>query len=195
MDAMDVLLKRRSVPARAMVEPGPDAAALERILRAGTRVPDHGKLTPWRIQILRKDGQRRLGKAMAEIFARENPDATEALIEATRQKPALAPLLLVVILKPQARPNVPELEQILSGGALCQNILVAAHAQGHCGSWITGWAAFHPEVIELLGHNPATDKIIGFIYLGTPAEPMEDRPRPALSDVASEWTGPLVEVA
>lgn len=73
MDALDLLLKRRSVPARNMVEPGPDAAALERILRAGTRVPDHGKLAPWRIQLLRKDGQRRLGEAMAEIFARETP--------------------------------------------------------------------------------------------------------------------------
>jgi len=195
MDAMDLLLQRRSVPARNMVEPGPDATALERILRAGTRVPDHGKLAPWRIQLLRKDGQRRLGDAMAEIFAAENPDATEAVVEAMRQKPALAPLLLVVTLKPQVSPKVPEVEQILSGGALCQNILVAAHAQGYCGSWVTGWQAFHPGVIELLGHNPATDKILGFISLGTPTEPMEDRPRPALSDIATEWSGPLVQVA
>ena len=128
MDALDLLLKRRSVPARNMVEPGPDAAALERILRAGTRVPDHGKLAPWRIQVLRKDGQRRLGETMAEIFARENAEANEAQIEAMRQKPALAPLLLVITHKPQPG-KIPELEQILSGGALCQNILMAAHAR------------------------------------------------------------------
>ncbi|MDR6289659.1 nitroreductase [Inquilinus ginsengisoli] len=195
MEAIDLLLQRRSVPARNMVEPGPDAAALERILRAGTRVPDHGKLAPWRIQVLRKDGQRRLGEVMAGIFARENADATEALIEAMRQKPALAPLLLVVTHKPAPSAKIPELEQILSGGALCQNILMAAHAQGFCGSWITGWPAYHRQVVELLGHNPATDKILGFIYLGTPSEPMEDRPRPALSDVVSEWAGPLVQVA
>lgn len=194
MDALDLLLKRRSVPARNMVEPGPDAAALERILRAGTRVPDHGKLAPWRIQVLRKDGQRRLGEAMAEIFARETADATEALVEAMRQKPTLAPLLLVITHKPQPG-KIPELEQILSGGALCQNILMAAHAQGFCGSWITGWPAFHPRIVELLGHDPATDKILGFIYLGTPSEPMEDRPRPALSDVVSEWSGAPVQVA
>jgi nitroreductase len=195
MEAIDLLLQRRSVPARNMVEPGPDAAALERILRAGTRVPDHGKLAPWRIQVLRKDGQRRIGDALAEIFARENADATEALIEAMRQKPALAPLLLVVTHKAAPGAKIPELEQILSGGALCQNILMAAHAQGFCGSWITGWPAYHPQVVELLGHNPATDKILGFLYLGTPSEPMEDRPRPALSDVVTEWTGPLVQVA
>ena len=157
-------------------------------------MPDHGKLAPWRIQVLRKDGQRRLGEAMAEIFARENPDATEALVEATRLKPTLAPLLLVVTLTPQPG-KIPELEQILSGGALCQNILVSAHAQGYCGSWITGWPAFHPQIIELLGHDPATTRILGLIYLGTPTEPMEDRPRPALSDVVSEWSGPLVQVA
>ena len=101
MEAIDLLLQRRSVPARNMVEPGPDAAALERILRAGTRVPDHGKLAPWRIQVLRKDGQRRIGDALAEIFARENADATEALITAHPADPHRPPLAVATLAPPE----------------------------------------------------------------------------------------------
>ncbi len=195
MDAIDLLLARRSVVAANIGEPGPDDAALDTILRAATRVPDHGKLAPWRIQVLRKEGQRRLGDLLADLFACEIPDARPKQIEFERQRPQRAPLLLVVTAKIRKDHKIPEMEQMLSGGAVCTSILIAANALGHCAQWITEWPAYRPEVARALGHDPACDRIIGFVYIGTPTEPPVERPRPALADVVSEWTGEMAEQA
>lgn len=192
MDTIDLLLKRRSVVAANITEPGPDAEALETILRAATRVPDHGKLAPWRIQVLRKDGQSRLGDLFADLFAKEIPEANEKQIEFERQRPQRAPVLLVVTAKITKPHKIPELEQLLSGGAVCTNMLIAANALGFCAQWLTEWPAYRPEITRALGHDPETDQIIGFVYIGTPAEPPSERPRPALDDVVSEWTGEAV---
>lgn len=192
MDTIDLLLKRRSVVAANITEPGPDAHALETILRAATRVPDHGKLAPWRIQVLHKDGQSRLGDLFADLFAKEIPEANEKQIEFERQRPQRAPVLLVVTSKIAKPHKIPELEQLLSGGAVCTNMLIAANALGFCAQWLTEWPAYRPEITRALGHDPETDQIIGFVYIGTPVEPPTERPRPALEDVVSEWTGETV---
>ena len=189
MDTIDLLLTRRSVVAANMAEPGPDAAQLEIILRAATRVPDHGKLAPWRIQVLRKEGQSRLGDILADLFAKEIPGANAKQVEFERQRPQRAPLLLVVTAKIVKPHKIPEMEQMLSGGAVCTNLLIAANALGFCAQWLTEWPAYRPEVARALGHDPDTDQIIGFLYIGTPTEPPTERPRPALDEVASEWTG------
>jgi nitroreductase len=190
MDTIDLLLTRRSVVAKDMGEPGPDDATLDKILGAGIRVPDHGKLGPWRIQVLRKAGQKALGEVLAKIYAAENPGAEERLVEAERQRPQRAPILLAVTARIDPHhPKIPVMEQQLSGGALCQNILVAAHASGFVAQWLTEWPAFHPEVRKALGHAPETE-IIGFIYIGTPMTPPNERPRPTLEQVVSEWTEP-----
>jgi nitroreductase len=190
MDALTLLTTRRSVAARNLTGPGPDHAALERILRIATRVPDHGKLTPWRIQVLRAGGQRALGRFLADLHAALTPEATPAQIAFEQAKIEMAPLLLVVTSHPVASPKAPEMEQLLSGGAVCLSILLAAHALGFGGSWVTGWGAYRPETLAFLGHDPAKDKILGLVFLGTPKEAVEDRPRPDLSDVVSEWNGP-----
>ncbi|GHD59768.1 nitroreductase [Thalassobaculum fulvum] len=190
MDTIDLLLTRRSVVAKDMGEPGPDDATLDKILGAGIRVPDHGKLGPWRIQVLRKAGQKALGEVLAKIYAADNPGAEERLVEAERLRPQRAPILLAVTARIDPHhPKIPVMEQQLSGGALCQNILVAAHASGFVAQWLTEWPAFHPEVRKALGHAPETE-IIGFIYIGTPMTPPNERPRPTLEQVVSEWTGP-----
>ena len=192
MDTIDLLLKRRSVVAANITEPGPDAAALEIILRAATRVPDHGKLAPWRIQVLHKDGQRRLGDLLANLFAKEIPEANAKQIEFERHRPQRAPVLLVVTSKVLKPHKIPEMEQLLSGGAVCTSILIAANALGFCAQWLTEWPAYRPEVARALGHDPDSDQIIGFVYIGTPAEPPTERPRPALEEVVSEWPGEAV---
>ena len=192
MDTIDLLLKRRSVVAANITEPGPDAAALETILRAATRVPDHGKLAPWRIQVLHKEGQERLGDLFADLFAKEIPEANDKQIEFERQRPQRAPVLLVVTSKVIKPHKIPELEQLLSGGAVCTNMLIAANALGFCAQWLTEWPAYRPEITRALGHDPESDQIIGFVYIGTPAEPPTERLRPALEDVVSEWTGEAV---
>lgn len=190
MDTLDLLLTRRSISAKDMAEPGPDDATLQKILSAGIRVPDHGKLGPWRIQVLRKPGQEALGAVLAEIFKAENPQAEERQVELERKRPQRAPILLAVTARiDPLHPKIPVMEQKLSGGALCQNILVAAHASGFAAQWLTEWPAYHPAVREVLGHAPDTE-IIGFIYIGTPTVPPSERPRPTLEQAVSEWTGP-----
>lgn len=192
MDTIDLLLKRRSVVAANITEPGPSAAALDIILRAATRVPDHGKLAPWHIQVLHKEGQRRLGDILAGLFAKEMPEANDKQIEFERQRPQRAPLLLVVTAKIRKFHKIPEMEQMLSGGAVCTNILIAANALGYCAQWLTEWPAYRPEVARALGHDPESDQIIGLVYIGTPAEPPTERVRPELGDVVSEWNGETV---
>ena len=191
MDTIDLLLTRRSVVAKDMGEPGPDAATLEKILAAGIRVPDHGKLGPWRIQVLHKPGQAALGEVLATIFAAEHPEAEERQVELERQRPQRAPVLLAVTARVDPHhPKIPLMEQQLSGGALCQNILVAAHASGFVAQWLTEWPSYHPAVRQALGHSPDTE-ISGFIYIGTSTSPPNERPRPAFETVVSEWTGPV----
>jgi nitroreductase len=185
---IDLLLTRRSALAITLGEPGPDDESLEKILRAGIRVPDHGRTEPWRIQVLHKDAQRALADVCVEIFKREHPAAAEVQIAFERKRPQRSPVLLIVTShpKPERFGKVPEIEQTLSSAAVCQNILIATEALGYNAQWVTDWLAYHPEVRETLGHQADT-KIIGFIHIGTASEPPNERPRPEFETIVSEW--------
>jgi nitroreductase len=187
MDAVELLLTRRSVLAANLGPPGPDDAALGTMLRIATRVPDHGKLAPWRIQILREDGQQRLGDLTARLYAEANPAATEKQIEFERRRLQRAPLLLAVTAKIRPNHKIPEMEQLLSAGTVCFSLLAASKALGYAAQWLTEWPAYRREVVEALGHDPATDRIVGFVYVGTAREAPAERPRPDLGDVVSVW--------
>lgn len=189
MDALELLLTRRSAVVRNLGEPGPTDDELVTIVSAGIRVPDHGKLYPWRIQILDGDAQIQLGEVFAATFAAENPEATEDEIEIERQRPTRAPALIVVTshLQPD-HPKIPVIEQTLSGGAVCQNLINAAHALGYGAQWITEWPAYDDDVKRALGHD-AAEHIAGFVYIGTPVEPPSERRRAQLGDVVTWWRG------
>ena len=191
MEAIDLLIERRSVVAKNMTEPGPSADELEKILQAGLRVPDHGRIFPWRIQVLDKQGQAALGDVFADSFKRDNPDATDEDVEFERMRPQRAPVFLAITayLNHERAAKVPLMEQKLSGGALCQNILNASHAMGYVAQWLTEWPSYHPDVRRALGHSENTE-IIGFMYIGTAAEPPTERKRAELADVVSNWSGP-----
>ena len=180
---LELLLTRRSVVVASQTEPGPSREDLETILRCAIRVPDHGKLAPWRIQVVQSDARERLGSVFADVFKAKNPDADDARLELERQRPQRAPLLLVVSTK-IASERVPRLEQILSGGAVCQNILIAATALGYASQWLSEWVNYDADVKAHLGVAP-TDEILGFIYLGTAKENPKERPRPELEEVVS----------
>ena len=188
ISTIDLLLTRRSVLAMNLGEPGPDEDSLQKILRAGIRVPDHGRAEPWRIQILHKDAQRALAEICVEIFKRENPAAAEVQIDAERERPQRSPLLLIVTShpKPEKFAKVPEIEQTLSSAAVCQTILIATQALGYNAQWVTDWPAYHPEVRAALGHQVDT-KIIGFIHIGTASELPNERPRPEFETIVSKW--------
>lgn len=185
---IDLLLTRRSVLAKDLIPPGPTAEELETILRCGLRIPDHSRAEPWRIQVLDKPAQQALGDFCAELFQREHPDAKDVFIELERQRPQRSPTLLVVTFHVNAQKlaKFPEVEQLLSCAALCQNILVAVAALGYRGQWLTDWPAYHPEVIRYLGHGDGT-QIVAFIHIGSVETPPNERPRPDFDAVVSEW--------
>lgn len=180
---IDLLLTRRSLVAANQTEPGPSAEDLESILRCAVRVPDHGKLTPWRIQVVQGKAQERLGEVFADVFKAKNPDASDERLELERQRPQRAPLLLIVSTKIELE-RAPRLEQILSGGAVCQNILIAATALGCASQWLSEWINYDPDVKAHLGISPS-DEILGFMYLGSASEKPKERPRPELEEVVS----------
>lgn len=188
---VELLLTRRSVLAKDLIEPGPGAEDLDTIVKAGLRVPDHGKVEPWRIQILRKPAQRALSELCFGIFERENPTVNPAQLAAERERMQRSPVLLVVSShpNPQRFDKVPAIEQVLSAGALCQNMLIAAQALGYGAQWVTGWPAYHAEVRMALGHTADTD-IVGFVHMGTVAEVPNERPRPDRNAIVSEWVPP-----
>jgi nitroreductase len=186
MDAIEALTSRRS-PAR-FVEPAPDQATLEAILRTAMRAPDHGKLKPWRFIILRGEARRRFGDVMAEAMKRREPDAPENLIEREREKPLRAPLIVVLAAALKESHKIPVVEQLLAAGAAAQNIMLAAHALGFGAAWKTGAPAYDAYVKAELGLEPG-DAIVGFLYLGTPAAAPAALPPAELGDFVRAWPG------
>jgi nitroreductase len=182
----DYLLTRRSMGMAFLKEPGPTASELEQILTIGTRVPDHGKIAPWRLVVIEGEARQQAGERLAEIAARNDPDLDEGSLEIERQRFLPAPLTIGVISAPQAHPKVPELEQLLSAGNVAFNLLHAAHALGYAASWVTRWYAFDAEAARMLGARDG-ERFVGFVHVGTTTAVMEDRPRPALADVVSRW--------
>lgn len=185
---IEFMQRRRSVLAANLVEPGPDDAALKTILEVATRVPDHAKLTPWRIRILNKPAQQALADVYKSSFERANPDANETLVRAAHERLTKSPLLLIVVStpNPDKYEKVPLIEQQLSAGAVCTNILIAAGALGFGAQWLTGGPAYDAAVHEALGLGEL-DAIAGLMHIGTPTEPPRERPRPDLNEVVSEW--------
>lgn len=184
--ALSLLQTRRSGKPRDMVEPGPDAAQLDAILSVAIRTPDHGKLAPWRFLVIAKDKRSALAALLLDAYRVDKPEAGRLEIEAIEQFAHQAPTLVVAFAKPARASHIPLWEQELSAGAACMNLLTAAHASGFVGSWLTGWATYSTAVREGLG-GTADEKIAGFIFIGTPSRPLEERPRPERSSVIAEW--------
>ena len=185
-DAIELLKTRRSVKPREMTGPGPSAAELETILTIGARVPDHGKLAPWRFIIFEGDARQRAGEVIAKVFARKNPGAPAADVEIERKRLTDAPLVIGIVSFTRPHPKVPAFEQELSAGASAMNIVTAATALGYGACWLTGWFAFDRDVLDGLGLKP-DEKLAGFVHIGKPTKPSEDRPRPFLSDIVTRF--------
>jgi len=181
-DAIDLLLSRRSGSAKAMEKPGPSKKQLAEILKAGARAPDHGKLFPWRFIVFEGKGRERFGNILAEILEAE--DERSKQIEEERGRFLRAPLVIGVISAAREQIKIPVWEQELSAGAVCQNILIAAHALGFVGNWLTEWYAYHPQVKDRLGLKPG-ERVAGFIYIGTSSVDLEERPRPDMEKIVS----------
>ena len=189
MDSLDLLDHRRSTPARQLGEPGPSPQQLERLLGAAIRVPDHGKLTPWRLLLIRGDARVELGEKLAQIHQRKEPNIAPALLAKDRERFTFAPLIIAAIARIEPdHPKVPAQEQLLSAGCVAHNLLLGAQALGFGAQWLTGWSAYDADAAALFGLAPQ-EHIVAFVHIGTPRESAPERARPSLADVVSEWHG------
>ena len=185
-NAIDLLKSRRSVKPIELNGPGPTAAELATLLTVASRVPDHGKLTPWRFIVFEGDARLTAGEKIAEAFRANRPDATADQVEYERKRLARAPLVIAVISRAGAHVKIPEWEQVLSAGAATTSLVFAAHALGFAASWLTEWYAYDRRVLEALGVKPQ-ERIAGFVHIGRPGKPSEDRPRPPLDEIVTRY--------
>ncbi len=181
------LATRRSGKPRDMIAPGPDDAQLATILQIAGRTPDHGKLAPWRFVIVPDEARDRFAAMLLDAYRLERPQAARLEIEAIEQFAHQAPTLVVALFSPRIESHIPLWEQELSVGAACMNLLHAANAMSFTGGWLTGWATYSDAVRDSFGAAP--ERIAGFIFLGTPTREFEERPRPDLRTIITNWNG------
>ena len=180
-----LLATRRSGKPRDMVAPGPDATQLHAILSSAIRTPDHGKLAPWRIVMIAAEQRAAFAAMLAAAYRAEKPTAGRLELEAIDQFAHQAPTLVIVLSAPARASHIPIWEQELSAGALCMNLLAAVHAAGFVGGWLTTWAAYSDAVRAAFGRPD--ERIAGFLFIGTPSRPLDERPRPAFDAVVTQW--------
>ena len=184
----DYLMTRRSVGMAFLKDPGPSTTELEQILTIGTRVPDHGKLAPWRLVVFDGDNRAKAGERLAEIAKRQNPAIDAATLDMERQRFMPAPVTIGVVSTAKPHPKIPEFEQLLSAGNVAFNLIHAAYALGFAATWVTRWYAYDAEAGTALGLQ-AGERFVGFVSIGTPTTVIEDRPRPALEAIVTRWQG------
>jgi nitroreductase len=181
-ETLALLARRRSAPAQALVAPGPDAAQLKEMLRLGARAPDHGKLFPWRFIVLEGEAKARFAERIEPLAAGQpDPDKARAVLAKLRNPP-----VTVSVIARAPSPKKPEWEQVLSSGAVCTNLLLAADAMGFAAAWITDWYAYDPRALAILGLEPG-ERVTGFVHMGTLPEPPLERVRPDVEAITSYW--------
>ncbi len=186
LDGLSLLKTRRSAKPNQLSGPAPTEPEIETLLTIASRVPDHGKLVPWRFIVFDGDARLAAGKAIAAAFAAKNAEATAERIATEENRLARAPLVIAVVSRAAPHAKIPEWEQMLSAGAAAMNLLNAAHALGFGATWITEWYAYDRDVLAALGLAPH-EKIAGFVHIGRPTLAPEERPRPALADTVTRF--------
>lgn len=181
---VEYLENRRSTPPVLMAEPGPERQEIETLLKLASRVPDHGKLAPWRFVVYSRAARERISDALVELVKADRPDASDDALALERNRLLLAPVVIGVISKAEPHVKIPEWEQLLSAGAVCLNLLIAANAHGYAANWLTQWFAYDERARSLLGLQPG-EKVAGFIHIGTQASHPGDRARPELTDITT----------
>src|SRR5882724_746277 len=185
MEAMELLRSRYS--ASKLGAPAPSAEAVDAMLEAAARAPDHGRLQPWRLILIQGDARRPFGEILAESLTRRNPLAAEQVLAREREKALRAPLIIVVATRCDRSGKIPVVEQIVSAGCAAHGLMLAAFAQGLGAFWRTGEAPYDEAVKGALGVG-SDDLIIGFIYIGIDAGGVPSRPRPVVQEFVHHWT-------
>jgi nitroreductase len=186
-DALQLLKTRRSVKPMELTGPAPSRSEIATLLSIASRVPDHGKLAPWRFIVFEGTARDAAGEAIASAFAANRADATPEQIEFERKRLSRAPLVIAVVSRAGPHVKIPEWEQQLSAGASTMSLVFAAYAMGYAASWITEWYAYDRRVLEKLGVGP-NERVAGFVHIGRPVKPPEERERPPLDAIVSYYT-------
>jgi nitroreductase len=186
-DALELLRTRRSLKPIELVGPAPSAAEIETLLTIASRVPDHGKLAPWRFILFEGEARLAAGEAIAAAFRAKYPEAKPDQLDYERKRLARAPLVIAVVSRAGPHVKIPEWEQVLSAGAAAMNLVLATHAMGYAASWITEWYAYDRAVLDALGLKE-NERIAGFVHIGRPSDKPEDRPRPPLDQIATRFS-------
>jgi nitroreductase len=185
-EAIDLLKTRRSVKPIELHGPAPSAAEIATLLTVASRVPDHGRLIPWRFIVFEGPSRLAAGDKIAEVFRGNRSDATPEQVEYERNRLARAPLVIAVVSRAGPHVKIPEWEQVLSAGAAATSLVFAAYAIGFAASWLTEWYAYDRGVLDALGLKPE-ERIAGFVHIGRPDQPVEDRARPVLNDIVTNY--------
>ncbi len=182
-ETLELLAQRRSSSPQTLAAPAPEGEELKALLRLAARAPDHGKLFPWRFILLRGPAKAELA-ARYEQLAKGRPDPDKATAVLFKLK---TPPLAVVVVSRVVDSPIPGWEQLLSSGAVCENLLIAATAMGYGANWITDWYSYDPQATALLG-LAENEQVAGVVLIGTPTEAPLERVRPEVDDITSEWT-------
>ena len=185
-DTIALLERRRSVPLLLMAGPGPGREELTTILTIASRVPDHGKLAPWRFVVFEGEARERAGRIALEVRLADMPELDEAARAEESRRFARAPVVVAVVSRAAPHVKIPEWEQVLSAGAVCMNMIVAARALGFSATWQTEWMAYDPRFRAAVG-LAEHERVAGFIYIGTATTAIEDRPRPPLDEIVTTF--------
>ncbi len=185
-EAVELLRLRRSTPADFLTNPGPDEQTLASILTIAARAPDHRRVTPFRFVIFEGDARRRFGDVLREAFIAREPDADKKRVACEQRRFLRAPVVVAVVSKVDRNHRTPEWEQVLTAGAVCQNMLIAASASGFAAQWITEWYAYDVRVLVALGLEES-ERIAGYIYMGSAKEAPKERARPMMDQIVTRF--------
>ncbi|MCH1552971.1 MAG: nitroreductase [Luminiphilus sp.] len=185
-EALERISTRRSVKALDIQEPGPSKETLASMLATALRVPDHGKLGPWRLVTFENSDRHSFGQILADRWLELHPTANDAQVAYEQNRFLRAPVVVAVISQRQAGHKIPEWEQILSAGAVCQNLLVAASLAGFAAQWLTEWYTYDTHIQSLFNIGDHED-IAGFVYIGSAAAKPDERARPDTQARINPW--------
>ncbi len=189
---IDFLSARRSAPIPELREPAPTDEEIETMLKIATRVPDHGRLAPWRFILYRGEARHAVGRLLADLAEKREGPLPEARRDQELARFSRAPLVVGVVSSPKDNPKIPQWEMFLSGGAAAMSLVIAANALGYGTNWITNWYSDLEEGRRLLGLSPR-ERVVGFVHIGSFSVRAPERPRPELSKLVSDYSGPWQE--
>lgn len=182
------LKTRKSGSAKTMGAPGPSAVQLDEMLNIAVRVPDHGKLAPWRFIVFEGEARAKVGDKLKARWHELHPEHGEQTLEFVRAMLLRAPTIVAVVSTAAPNPKIPDWEQVLSSAAVCYNMVLAATAMGFAAQWQSDWLTYDSEMLKVMG-VVGHEKVAGLIYIGTATAPLEERPRPDPATITTRWTG------